>query len=283
MSAETTSQFSDDSKAPLEISAKDIADQLLNQGFQQLENYDFEAALKSCQAALAIYRDISDRLGEACALNNIGNLSHHQAVQFYSEEIFQEFEIKAKETTQSNLEKTVNSEPNWFIPGLQGNILIYGKVPDGNQPIKPPPTDPPSVKYVAARLLEQSRKHYEKKEFQAALQSCQEALTIYQEVGEHLWEACTLNNLGSIYHSQAEAFYSQAMKILSKDALAGAETSKRNLEESIQSPPDWFIPSTGTILISRGNSVDKKPIKPPPTDNPSNTPSNTNNDPSNIA
>lgn len=48
------------------------ADQLLQQGIEQYQTSQFEAALQSWQQALIIYREIKDRLGEGQSLGNLG-------------------------------------------------------------------------------------------------------------------------------------------------------------------------------------------------------------------
>lgn len=48
------------------------ADRLLQQGIEQFQTSQFDAALQSCQQALKIYREIKNRQGEGNALNNLG-------------------------------------------------------------------------------------------------------------------------------------------------------------------------------------------------------------------
>ncbi|MBD2206697.1 tetratricopeptide repeat protein [Calothrix sp. FACHB-1219] len=48
------------------------ADRLIEQGNQQFQTSQFEAALRSWQQALIIYREIKDRQGEGVALSNLG-------------------------------------------------------------------------------------------------------------------------------------------------------------------------------------------------------------------
>ncbi|MEW6499611.1 MAG: tetratricopeptide repeat protein, partial [Cyanobacteriota bacterium] len=48
------------------------ADRLLQQGIEQFQTSQFEAALQSWQQALTIYREIKDRLGEGNALGGLG-------------------------------------------------------------------------------------------------------------------------------------------------------------------------------------------------------------------
>ncbi|MBD2217685.1 CHAT domain-containing protein [Calothrix sp. FACHB-1219] len=52
------------------------ADRLLDQGVEQYQISQFEAALKSWQQALIIYRQIKDRQGEGAALGNLGIAYH---------------------------------------------------------------------------------------------------------------------------------------------------------------------------------------------------------------
>jgi tetratricopeptide (TPR) repeat protein len=48
------------------------ADRLREQGNEQLDAGQFQAAIQSYQQALAVYREIGDRGGEANALQNLG-------------------------------------------------------------------------------------------------------------------------------------------------------------------------------------------------------------------
>ena len=64
------------------------ADRLLQQGNQQFQTSQFEAALQSYQQALIIYREIKFRQGELWALGGTGlayrNLSKHdKAIEFH--------------------------------------------------------------------------------------------------------------------------------------------------------------------------------------------------------
>jgi Flp pilus assembly protein TadD len=49
------------------------ADRLLQQGIQQFQTSQFEAAFQSWQQALQLYRAIKDRRGEGYALGGLGN------------------------------------------------------------------------------------------------------------------------------------------------------------------------------------------------------------------
>ncbi|WP_346294093.1 CHAT domain-containing protein [Sphaerothrix gracilis] len=68
------------------------------------------------------------------------------------------------------------------------------------------------------RLLELGRQQYQAGEFQAAIESWQQALEIYREISEEIRQAEALDNLGSAYHSlnnyqQATILYQQSLEI----------------------------------------------------------------------
>ncbi|OCR01457.1 hypothetical protein BCD67_18335 [Oscillatoriales cyanobacterium USR001] len=58
--------------AQTSVERKTEADRLFQQGMQQSMNTQFQAALKSWQQALTIYREIKDRKGEGDTLKNLG-------------------------------------------------------------------------------------------------------------------------------------------------------------------------------------------------------------------
>src|SRR5919202_2957692 len=69
------------------------ADQLLQQGIQQLQTSQFEAALQSFQQALTIYREIKHRLGEGYALTGLGLVhvlslgDYTKAIEYYQQSL----------------------------------------------------------------------------------------------------------------------------------------------------------------------------------------------------
>src|SRR4028119_2409568 len=63
------------------------ADRLLEQGYQQFQTRQIEAALRSCQQALIIYREIKDRKGESLALAILGITYGHEGLQDYPKAI----------------------------------------------------------------------------------------------------------------------------------------------------------------------------------------------------
>jgi tetratricopeptide (TPR) repeat protein len=82
------------------------ADRLLQQGLEQYQTSQFQAALQSWQQALEIYREIGDRAGEGTILSNIGNVyadqgQYPQALESYQQalSIAQEVGDRAGEGT----------------------------------------------------------------------------------------------------------------------------------------------------------------------------------------
>ena len=75
------------------------ADRLLQQGIQQYQISQFEAALQSWQQALRIYQELKDRKGEGNALNNLGNAyyslgNYGKAIEYQEQRLAIAREIK---------------------------------------------------------------------------------------------------------------------------------------------------------------------------------------------
>ncbi len=93
---------------------KDEADKLRLQGIQQYQNNQFKGAFDSWQKALAIYREIKDRLGEARSLHNLGlgySLIgfHQKAITFLQESLIITRELKDIELEAKSLSSLGNA------------------------------------------------------------------------------------------------------------------------------------------------------------------------------
>jgi len=92
-----------------------------------------------------------------------------------------------------------------------------------------------SQKVEADRLFQQGKQQYDNSQFQTAIQSWQQALTIYQEISDHQGEAKSLNRLGSAYYSlgkyqKAIDFLQQSLDIFQQIGnRRGVAISLRNL------------------------------------------------------
>src|SRR5919202_565181 len=84
------------------------ADRLFQQGIEQYQTSQFEAALQSWQQALAIYREIKDRKGEGDALGNLGiaykNLGDYaKAMDYHQQGLAIQREIKDRQGEGNSL------------------------------------------------------------------------------------------------------------------------------------------------------------------------------------
>ena len=89
------------------------ADRLLQQGIQQFRISQFEAAFRSWQQALTIYREIKDRLGEGNALGNLGLAyyslgKYDKAIEFQLQRLAIAREIKDRLGEGQSLGKSGN-------------------------------------------------------------------------------------------------------------------------------------------------------------------------------
>jgi CHAT domain-containing protein len=155
------------------------AERLAELGTQQLNTNQFQAALQSFQQALPIYRQIS-RLGEGKALVGlaaayIGLKDISRATPFLQQAL-----AIAQETKNRQLEEAAQK------------LLSLAQLQ--NTPRKA----------EAYRLLEQGTQQLNTNQFEAALQSWQQALTIYRETSDRQGEMNVLGNLGSTYHSRGD-------------------------------------------------------------------------------
>jgi CHAT domain-containing protein/tetratricopeptide (TPR) repeat protein len=83
-------------------------------------------------------------------------------------------------------------------------------------------------KAEADRLREQGNKQLDTSQFQAALESFQQALAIYKEIGDKEGEADSLNNLGRAYVSLGQ--YQKAMEFSQQSLVMAREIGSRQVE-----------------------------------------------------
>jgi len=119
----------------------------LEQGFQDISNGKIEAALVTCQEALKIYRKIDDRIGEACALNNIGIVHQFQTADFYRQAAttFRELKSNGLGVVEEQLEAVTKqfAQFAWLSPSSSENgILITRLQIAGDVTSQPPLLDP---------------------------------------------------------------------------------------------------------------------------------------------
>ncbi|MBD2336549.1 CHAT domain-containing protein [Calothrix sp. FACHB-156] len=203
------------------------ADKLFNQGIQQFQTSQFEAALQSWQQALIIYREIKDRQGEGAALGNLGIA--YDALGDYP---------KAIEYHQQNLAIAKEIKDRLGEGGALGNLgLAYHALGDY----------PKAIDYLQQSLvIAQGMKdrlgegkslgnlglaYYALGDYPKAIEYYQQSLAIAWEMKDRLGEGKFLGNLGLAYYAlgdypKAIEYHQQTLAISReiRDRLAEANS-----------------------------------------------------------
>ena len=191
------------------------ANRLFQQGIQQLQTSQYEAALKSWEQALAIYQQVKDRKGEAKALNNLGNAygslsQYERAIAYYQQALplFRQVKDRKGEAGALNnlgLAYQSLSLSDKAIAYHQQALPIYQQLKDRNG---------------EANALGSLGFAYESlSQYDKAITYYQQALAIFQQSQDRNGEAITLNNLGNTYYQllsqydKAITYYQQALAI----------------------------------------------------------------------
>ncbi|WP_413198846.1 CHAT domain-containing protein [Nostoc piscinale] len=173
------------------------ADKLLNQGVQQYQISQFEAALQSWQQALNIYREIKDRQGESKALGNLGIADdalgdYPKAIEYQQQSLAIAREIKDRQGEGNAL-------------GNLGNA--YYSLGDYPKAIEYQQQRLAIAREIKDRLGEgQSlgnlgNAYYSLGDYPKAIEYQQQSLAIAREIKNRLGEGNTLGNLGNAYYS----------------------------------------------------------------------------------
>jgi CHAT domain-containing protein/uncharacterized protein HemY/outer membrane protein assembly factor BamD (BamD/ComL family) len=176
------------------------ADRLFQQGNQQIQKAQYQAASQSLEQALRIYREIQNRLGEVRSLltlaaANLGLGNNTRAV-----ELSQQAVAIAKELKNPKLEKVA-------LQALEISQKSAGS-----------PTQGSPQKVEADRLFQQGIQQYQINQYEAALKSWQQALQIYRKIKDRRGEGATLGNLGLAYddlsnYDQAISYHVQSLDL----------------------------------------------------------------------
>jgi len=191
------------------------ADRLLQQGIQQYQTSQYEAALQSWAQALTLYRAIPNRNGEANVLNNLGlayySLSQYEkAIAYYEQArpIFQQVKNRNGEANVlNNLGIAYDS-----LSQYEKAIAYYEQARPIFQQVK-------DRKSEAKVLMGLGTAYYSLSQVEKAIAYYEQARPIFQQVKDRNGEANVLMNLGNAYQSlsqyeRAIAYYEQALPIL---------------------------------------------------------------------
>ncbi|MEH2198409.1 CHAT domain-containing protein [Nostoc sp.] len=195
--------------------------QLLQQGREQYQTSQFEAALQSWQQALIIYREIKDRLGEGKALGNLG-LAYDSLGDY----------IKAIEYQHQSL--AIAREINDRLGEGQslGNLgIAYYSLGDYSKAIKYQQQRLTIAREINDRLGEGQSlgnlgiAYYSLGDYSKAIDYHQQSLAIAREIKDRLGERQSLGNLGIAYYSLGD--YSKAIEYQNQSLTIAREIKDR--------------------------------------------------------
>ncbi|MBD2358550.1 CHAT domain-containing protein [Tolypothrix sp. FACHB-123] len=203
------------------------ADTLYNQGIQQYQTSQFEAALRSWQQALIIYREIKDRQGESWALGNLGSAYHYlgnypKAIEYYSKRLAIARELKDRNGEGQALNnlgvayQDLGDYPK-AIEYLQQSLAIKREITDH--------------KGEGNTLGNLGNVYYALGDYNKAIVYQQEWLAIARQIKDRHSEAKALGNLGIAYdaledYNKAIVYHKQSLVIFQqiKDRNSEATT-----------------------------------------------------------
>ncbi|MBL1177172.1 tetratricopeptide repeat protein [Pantanalinema sp. GBBB05] len=147
------------------------ADRLLQQGIQQIQTNQLPAAVQSLEQALTIYRQLQHRPGEGAALIGLGETNLRLGNVVKALELSQQALAIAKELNNPEMEKFARQ------------VLQAAQIADNPQ------------KREADRLLQQGTQQIQTNQLPAAVQSLEQALTLYRRLQHRAGEGAALIGL----------------------------------------------------------------------------------------
>lgn len=105
-----------------------------------------------------------------------------------------------------------------------------------------------SSNQIALNLLQTARNKFEAKKYYTALQYCQAALAIYEEIGDSVGIGCSLANIGNIYRRQAVEFYYQALSNVEESNTQLSEELAQILSLPLESEASWYASEQSNIV-----------------------------------
>ena len=237
----TAAQTTQDRKAEADGAALQEANRLLEQGLQQYQTSQIEAALQSWQQALKLYRELKDRSGEGNALDNLGTAyaslgDYPKAIEYQQQSlaIFRNLKDRSGEgVSLNNLGNVYNSLGDYSkaIEYHQQSLAIKREIKDRLG--------------EGQSLGNLGSVYYQLGDYAKAIEYYQQSLAIARELKDQSDEAGLLNNLGVIYESlgdypKAIEYNQQSLAIAQelRDRL-GEENSLGNLGNAYDSLGDY--------------------------------------------
>ncbi|HEY9892716.1 MAG TPA: CHAT domain-containing tetratricopeptide repeat protein [Candidatus Sericytochromatia bacterium] len=212
------------------------ADRLFQQGLQQFDTSQFEAALKSWQQALIIYLEIKDRRGEANVLGNLGvaydSLGDYvKAIEYQQQRLVIAREIKdrlGEEQSLGNLGIAYRFLGDYAkaIGYFQHTLAIAREIKD---------------RLGEGQTLGNLGDVYSNVgDYAKAIEYQQQRLAIAREIKNRLGEGLSLGSLGNAYSNLGD--YTKAIEYHQQSLAIAREINNRRAE--------------GTSLMNLGNAYD---------------------------
>jgi CHAT domain-containing protein/Tfp pilus assembly protein PilF len=209
--------------------SKAEADRLLEQGLQQFQANQLQAALQSLQSALGIYREIGHQLGEATALLGLGKISNSlaqypQAIDFYQQALtaYRSMGAREGESTVLNNIGLVYQSLKQYSQALEQHqqaLAISREI------------DYPAGEGAALNSLGTAYQALE--QYPQALEYYEQALVIAQNNGNQNGQVTVLSSMGAIYQRQQQ--YSQALEQFQQALAIVRELGDRKQERKLLS------------------------------------------------
>jgi len=198
------------------------ADRLLQSGQQALTQKQFSLALKNLQAALTLYRQQRNQVGEGNALESLGDVYYEQqdyrtAIKFYQKTLMIWREVRDQYHEAIVLDMLGLS--HLYLGELQNSLKYFNQALPIWRAGRDASEAQPYRREGEANTLNNIGLVYDTLgEKQTALDYYNQALPILRAVGDHIGEANTLNNIGRVYDDLGEKqtsldYYNQALSI----------------------------------------------------------------------
>lgn len=215
------------SQASSRSTRRDEAGRLLDQGIEQYQTRQYEAAIASWQAALEIFRAIGNRQGEAFALLNQGDAyleisRYEDAIQVYNEAlpIFRDRKDQKREAKALTHQGIAYSSLSRYEDAIRVHneaLSLYRNLKDRNG--------------EALVLVNRGIAYFTLSRHEEAIRAFNEALPIFRDLKDRNGEASALMNRGAVYleisrYEDANRAYTEALPIFRdlKDRNGEAQT-----------------------------------------------------------
>ncbi|MCC5618019.1 CHAT domain-containing protein [Nostoc sp. CHAB 5836] len=247
-------------------SRKVEADRLLQQGTQQRQAEQYNAALKSFQQALIIYREIKVsrevKALQGKVLQEIGHAyfqlgDNAKAIDYLQQAIVTAQEIKHRlnegvALATLGLVYSKLQDDAKAIDYYNQSLVIAREIQNSQletlaQTLLEATQSRSNARIREARLLySQAVKQYNNSQFEAALQTFQQALIIYQEIRDRYKEGNVLNFIGVTYRKLGN--YTKAIKSLEESLVIATEIQSPQIEE-------YALNNLGNVYVDLGDYI----------------------------